>query len=1039
MAVKSISADTFWKGETCISGQVEEEGNIYHTKLYIKGSQIFDYSCSCKGGTSFRGICCHGKELYEAYQASERGMEESVSTSQAVRMMIREYTNRWVAEIVAEDEGEEVEFLPHLIIRREEVLLEAGLKKGREYLLKDLAAFALAVQEGRYVEYGRGLAFSHDLKAFTEESRAAAAFTAELVGSYLEYYGQIKRGGMPEKPVIRSLRLSPSDRDRFFELERNKTVECEDQRGHRRCLLAVLEDPDFQVTVTPEGKRGICVSVPEDLLVFDGEKSLYVADGNRLCKCSSEYARVMTVFLHGILQNQEKPGRVMVGERDIPLFYERVLREIEMLGILKIEGTDLAKFRPEPLHVRFDFDLEEKGRVSMIPRLSYGDYSFHPLDDGDVPREICRDVPGEFRVSRLITRYFSSREEGVGRVFLQEGDEALYHLLNEGIEQFRELGEVWLSENFKSLKIRRAPEISMGVSAADGWLTLTIDTGEMGGLELLKVLDAYTEKKKYYRLKNGEFLKVSDDGLMTIARLREGLQLEKGELRDKQIVLPSYRALYLDQLMKEEGQISFYRDSFYKALVREMKSVEDSDYPVPDTFCGKLKPYQKTGYRWLCTLDQWGFGGILADDMGLGKTIQMIALLLAKEREGVSLIVCPASLVYNWKHELEVFAPSLKVITVVGNQEERRELLSQAEDCQVVITSYDLLRRDMDLYRGISFRFQVADEAQSIKNSATKSARAMKAVKAKTRFALTGTPVENHLGELWSIFDYLMPGFLFSYRRFRSLYEIPIAKDGDERAAENLRRLTGPFLLRRLKTDVLRELPEKVERVVYSACTGEQKKLYGANVLKLKQALKDGEETFKILAGLTRLRQICCHPALCYENYKGGSAKLDTCMDLIAGAVSAGHRILLFSQFASLFPLIGSRLSTMGINFFILTGATSKEERSRLTARFNAGEVPIFLISLKAGGTGLNLTAADLVIHCDPWWNAAAENQATDRAHRIGQKKQVTVLRLIAKGTVEESILKLQESKRKLADRVIAEGTASLTALGREELLQLLD
>ena len=733
-------------------------------------------------------------------------------TSSSARLMIREYTNRQVAQIVAEEEKGEVEFIPRLLFSRREILMEAGLKKRREYQLKDLASFALAMREGRYVEYGRGLAFNHDFQAFTEESRKTARLTAELAFSYLEHYRQIRRGGMPAEPALRALRLSRGDLDRFFGLNTGRAIRCEDARGQQRELTVVREDPDFAVLVKRAGKSGISVTVPSGMAAFEGEKRLYVADEHHIFCCSTEYGNVMGIFLTGILGGQEEPGKLLIHERDVPLFYERVLSRMEPLGILSQEGVELENWRPEPLEAVFDFDCDEKGRLCLIPRLSYGDYSFHPLDDGDVPKNICRDVPGEFRISRLITRYFAAREEGAGRLFLPEGEEAVYRLLDEGMEEFRSLGEIRLSGSVKALTIRRPPEISMGVSVSDGWLTLTVDTGDLTGGELLKVLDAYTQKKKYYRLKNGEFLKLSDDGFMTIETIREGLSLGKAELAKKTILLPSFRALYLDQALREDGHISLKRDSGYKALIRGMKSVEDSDYDVPSSFTGELKAYQKTGYRWLRTLDHWGFGGILADDMGLGKTIQVIALLLSAAQEGTSLIVCPASLIYNWEHELYRFAPSLKTATAAGTMSERRELLEQMEEYQVVITSYELLKRDQEWYEKQQFRFQIIDEAQCIKNAATKSAKAVKAVRARTRFALTGTPVENHLGELWSIFDYLMPGFLFSYQKFRKLYEIPIVKEGNETAASNLRRLIGPFVLRRLKKDVMKELPEKWKR-----------------------------------------------------------------------------------------------------------------------------------------------------------------------------------------------------------------------------------
>ena len=466
-----------------------------------------------------------------------------------------------------------------------------------------------------------------------------------------------------------------------------------------------------------------------------------------------------------------------------------------------------------------------------------------------------------------------------------------------------------------------------------------------------------------------------------------------------------------------------------------------------------LRGYQKIGYRWLRTLDGWGFGGILADDMGLGKTVQVIALFADEYREGKeggesrpSLIVCPASLVYNWENEFKKFAPGIRIRTIAGSAAQRREAfeaLGEAEmPCQVLITSYELLKRDMEHYQKMSFRFQVIDEAQFIKNASTQSARAVKAIRAQTRFALTGTPVENRLSELWSIFDFLMPGFLFSYAKFKRSYETPIAKDGDREALATLGRLTGPFVLRRLKADVLRELPEKMEMEVYSKFKEKQKELYMANAAKLKAELEDGEhpaDKLQILAGLTRLRQLCCDPGLCYENYKGGSAKLETCIDLVRNGIQGGHKILLFSQFTSMLAIIGKRLSAEEIPYYTLTGNTPKEDRMQMVQAFENGGVPVFLISLKAGGTGLNLTAADTVIHYDPWWNVAAQDQATDRAHRIGQEKQVTVFKLITKGTIEENILHLQELKKHLADQIIARGTLDFASLGKEEILKLLE
>ena len=362
----------------------------------------------------------------------------------------------------------------------------------------------------------------------------------------------------------------------------------------------------------------------------------------------------------------------------------------------------------------------------------------------------------------------------------------------------------------------------------------------------------------------------------------------------------------------------------------------------------------------------------------------------------------------------------------------------------MLISSYDHLKRDIALYEDRLLLCEVLDEAQFIKNQSTAAAKAVKVVHAKHRFALTGTPIENRLSELWSIFDFLMPGFLYRYENFRSEMEKPIAKDGDEQVSRRLRRMVAPFILRRLKTEVLKDLPEKVEEARVVRFGGEQQKLYDAQVLRMKSMLaEETDESFRkskiqILAELTRIRQICCDPRLLFDNYSGESAKMEACMDLVQSAVEGEHRVLLFSQFTSMLDLLKERLRQEGIRYYEITGATPKKERLRLVTDFNEGDVPLFLISLRAGGTGLNLTGADIVIHYDPWWNAAAQNQATDRAHRIGQQKPVTVYKLLAKDSIEEKIQQLQEKKLNLADEIIGGETVSFSSLSREELLELI-
>ena len=1072
MKIIKMSVDTFWKGEVRVQGQIEDETKVYQTRIFIKGSQIYDYSCSCAEGNSFRGPCVHAKALQEAFARQQKAEHTPpVSTSPEIRMMIREYTNREVARILGEEEREPVYLHPYLQIRRGEVLLEARIGREKRYIVKNLLEFAQAVHSGKRVEYGKGMAFEHVPSAFAPESRPFLDLLLEEADAYIRHYEEMRgHAGLP-LPVMRALTLGSAARDRLFDLLEGKEVQTEDEKGAERVCRVERKDPRFPVEVEARGD-GIAVTVPSALTSFRGEQRLYVADGLHLFGCSELYTETMGVFLEQMEQggrecrSRKEKRELLVGSRDIPLFYARVLEGMEALGILQSPEIDWEKYRPEALKARFEFDSDSPDELRLRPTLSYGDFTFSPLADEHVPREICRDVPAEFYISRLITRYFSYWEDESGELVIRGDEEALYQVLSEGMPQFQEVGEVWLSESVRHLRVLPPPEVSMGVSLGGGWLDLKIETAGIDPAELLQVLSEYRQKKKYYRMKNGEFLQLSGGGLQALDSLTADLGLTKSEFQAGEAKIPAYRAFYLDSLSGDGRMKLFQRDEAYGMMVRDLKTAQSVSYAVPAVLEKTLREYQKIGYTWMRTLARYHFGGILADDMGLGKTLQVIALLTAFYQEKIeqkaagnegsgselplpSLIVCPASLVYNWGQEFARFSPEIRVLLIAGTAKERQDQLEEqmrmeaSEGAQVIITSYDLLKRDRAAYLGRTFEYEIIDEAQVIKNAKTQGAKAVKEISANARFALTGTPVENRLSELWSIFDFLMPGFLYSYRKFRERYELPIVKNQDPEALTALRRMTGPFVLRRLKKDVLRELPGKEERIVYSAASGRQQKLYTASALKLKEALAggawSGNGKLEVLSQLMRLRQICCDPALCFEDYTGESAKLETCVSLIASASAAGHKILLFSQFASMLERIRERLLQEGISSHLLVGATPKEERSRMVQAFASDEVPVFLISLKAGGTGLNLTAADIVIHYDPWWNVAAQNQATDRAYRIGQEKPVTVYKLILKDTIEENLLKLQNAKLALAAQVVSEGMVSLGDLSQNELMELFE
>ena len=564
-------------------------------------------------------------------------------------------------------------------------------------------------------------------------------------------------------------------------------------------------------------------------------------------------------------------------------------------------------------------------------------------------------------------------------------------------------------------------------------------------------MEKYKLRKKYYKLTDGSFIDLEENETLDfLEKLNIDGSLNYEDLESGELDLPVYRTLYLDKLLKGTS-MNVYKSKEYKDLINDIQNVNDEYIKIPKGLNATLRRYQEIGYKWLKTLDMYGLGGILADDMGLGKTLQVISLLLDynenSDEKRTSMVVCPSSLALNWFNEINKFAPTLKTAVIAGNAEERKRLIQKLQDYDIIITSYDLLKRDVDTYTEINYeyKFIIADEAQYIKNNNTQNFKAIKKIKAQTKFALTGTPIENSLAELWSIFDFSMPGYLYSYRKFKESFETPIIKEEDTYKMSKLKMLIEPFILRRIKEEVLTELPEKTVTVLNSEMEEEQQKLYMSYMSKAREEVENEliasgfeKNQMKILALLMRLRQICCHPKLFIDNYDGGSGKLNQCMEIIKDAVQGNHKILLFSGYTSMFDIIEKELEKEDIKYFKLTGQTKVSERIELVDEFNENnDIKVFLISLKAGGTGLNLIGADMVIHYDPWWNISAENQATDRTYRIGQKRNVQVYKLITKNSIEEKIYELQQKKAKLVDNMLSTNETFISKLSKDEIMDL--
>lgn len=883
-----------------------------------------------------------------------------------------------------------------------------------------------------------------------EKAKREVEYISQKINNLRYYYGD-------DITIKDKVDLTPEILDMFYEATKGKTIDIDgsaftksikvtDGKLKGTVEINQLEDPD---------KKFAGLSVSVDIpYIMKGKNNSYILDEEKgIFYKIDELSPMAKMLIESVKDTPDMS--FTIGKKKLSEFYYRFLPkllECPEMEVVENGRTQLQKLLPPECEINFYMDANEDFITGKV-QAKYGDEEFylHKLTDADFPFPESRDMEYEQNAVNTLMKYLPDAGADDETFTCEKTGENTFDILNEGMKDLMAIGEIHASKDFEKLKIRKAPVTRVGVSVESGILNLEISTDDMSEQELLELLESYRKKKKFFKLKNGDFIRLEQND--TIEELMTTMQAMGVDARDftkGKLHLPLYRAIFVNNLLEEHDEIAADRDRNFKSLIRNFNTIKESDIEVPENLSKVLRGYQIYGFKWLSMLSELGFGGILADDMGLGKTIQVIALLQSRknllEKEGkksTTLIVCPASLVYNWEEEFKRFAPSLDVRAVAGTLAERKSILSQDSMPEVLVTSYDLLKRDIGLYEGKKFDYEIIDEAQFIKNPKAAVSKSVKVINAEHRFALTGTPIENRLSELWSIFDYLMPGFLYTYDRFRSDFENAITKHKDEEITKQLKNMVGPFILRRLKENVLKDLPDKMEEIRFSKFDAAQRKLYDAQVTHMKKLLesedyKSGKDKLKVLSELTKIRQICCDPELITAGYTGESAKRASCLELIESAIDGGHKILLFSQFTSMFELLERDLKERGIEFYKITGETKKEERIKLVHAFNENEVPLFLISLKAGGTGLNLTGADVVIHYDPWWNLAAQNQATDRAHRIGQTRKVSVFKLIVKGTIEEKIVEMQNLKKDLADAILSGENESLMNMSKEQLMELL-
>ena len=595
-----------------------------------------------------------------------------------------------------------------------------------------------------------------------------------------------------------------------------------------------------------------------------------------------------------------------------------------------------------------------------------------------------------------------------------------------GLENLnKETNDEYIDEN-----ITINPNITLDISQSrNGYMGMKLDIEGVDSNEYREIFSSYKNNNRLYRMKNGAYLDLKDKDIEQAFKLIDILNIYNDFDNMK---IPNNKAIYLEKLIEDED-LSFVNGSKYVSnVVKKFDKVKSKNYEVPKDLNATLRDYQVSGFEFFKTLSDYQFGGILADEMGLGKTIQTIAFLLSN-KDKKSIVITPTALIYNWKNELEKFAPTLKVGLLHAAKSEREKILDNIDNYDVILTTYTTYKNDIDKYKNISFDYCIIDEAQNIKNPDAIITKAIKNVNAKVKFALTGTPIENNLMELWSIFDFIMPGYLYNKSKFKSIFV-----NNDKNIIE-LKNLIKPFILRRTKKEVITELPDKIEQKIIIDLEKEHKRAYKGYVNLITRKIKENnQDNITVFSYLTKLRQLCLSPELMVKNYQGKNSKLDVLINIIND--SSDEKILVFSQFTKVLEVIGKRLNEENISYSYLDGKTSAKDRVKLVEEFNTNNNKVFLISLKAGGTGLNLTSANIVVHFDPWWNPAVEDQASDRAHRIGQKNVVNVIKLIAKGTAEERVINLQETKKELIEDVIngnLDNSSTLKNLSKDDIIDL--
>ena len=1045
----SIPEKVIERGRTYVNeGRVlsvtpDKEKNVWHaevlgTELYLvtldATAKEVDY-CQCPYWEEHH-YCKHtvAVELYLRKQGKARKINEQTPIKKA--FSASEMFSNGFARLNSEKEASkplQIEFRVDTIAtnpyHQEMDILGVSLKVGyrgtaRTYVVKDIYKFLQMYQENKHYAANKQQTFFLSADAFDEKNQAllnrlaGIAQTQQLMGQ-----AGIQINGKLDKKYLllpvefgKELLLQFNDVYTQITIGETKVSQVDFQSGEPLTFSVTKEADHFPLQFVKD---------------FDHLLSYYnwgLLDGT-FYELTVEQKEIY-VTMQQLFKRFEQPI-IDYPKEELANLFMKVLPYLRKIG--RVQVSPEVQNDIEESELKAVFSLRKiKGQVDLQVDFTYGEVVFssdekHQYMPENHP-EILRDFQQEARIEAIIETFGYQASSKNWQKNLPIGEQ-LYAFFTREIPVLRQLGEVRIGKKLRELYLdaqHHRPEIVIEENGS--WLDIKFDVSGIQESEINDVLRSLLQSAQFYTTENGQVLSLESEEFQEASAALKKLRLSL-EAKDGAIQVPMNQGLLLQEQFADQASFS----AGFQQMTEDLIHPENFEAQLPENLHAELRQYQEVGFRWLKMLSHYQFGGILADEMGLGKTVQTISYLLSEKQEKQklnALIVAPASLTFNWQQEIKRFAPTISASVISGTKEEREGQMAQPAD--VRITSYASLRQDIDAYQALDLTCLILDEAQMVKNSATKTAQALRSLEVPQRFALSGTPIENNLEELWSLFQMIMPGFFPNKQKFKELSTQEIAK------------MIKPFILRRDKKSVLHDLPQKLETNYYSVLTEEQKKIYLAYLRQMREEIAQMDSTsfrknrISILAGLTRLRQICCDPRLFVEDYEGSSGKLEQVKDLLLAAKENGRRVLLFSQFTSMLSIIEEELAQEGFESFYLRGSTPPQDRLTMVDAFNSGEKDVFLISLKAGGTGLNLTGADTVILYDLWWNPAVEEQAAGRAHRIGQKNVVEVWRMIAEGTIEERMDALQQEKRELFQKVIQGNETQLQQMTEEDIRLIL-